>query len=174
VAEGLAYPCGLVRGTGGMLLASEAWRHRLLRLDGGAVEPVLADLPAYPGRITAAADGGYWIALFAPRNQLVEFVLREHRYRERMLERIDPAFWIAPLAAERRQLPRAHPGRGPQEAQYHEALGADLVLWPPPRLRCCRPAFGQLPQPGRRPRPWRHLDLRDRSPAVGRGQGIGG
>jgi hypothetical protein len=96
LAEGLAYPAGLARGAGETILVSEAWRHRLLHLDGGVLESVLADLPAYPGRITAAAAGGYWVALFAPRNQLVEFVLREHRYRERMLERIDPAYWIAP------------------------------------------------------------------------------
>ena len=37
-----------------------------------------------------------WLALFAPRNQLVEFVLREDDYRRRMIETIDPAFWIAP------------------------------------------------------------------------------
>jgi len=96
LAEGLAFPAGLARGAGETVLVSEAWRHRLLRLDGSALAPVLADLPAYPGRITASAAGGYWVALFAPRNQLVEFVLREHRYRQRMLERIDPAYWIAP------------------------------------------------------------------------------
>jgi hypothetical protein len=96
IAEGLAYPAGLARGAGETVLVSEAWRHRLQQLEGGKLEPVLADLPAYPGRITAAVAGGYWVALFAPRNQLVELVLREHRYRERMLERIDPAFWIAP------------------------------------------------------------------------------
>ena len=38
--------------------------------------PVLADLPAYPGGSALAGDG-YWLALFAPRSQLVEFVLRE-------------------------------------------------------------------------------------------------
>ena len=42
-----------------------------------APQAVLSDLPAYPGRIAPARDGGFWLALFAPRNQLVEFVLRE-------------------------------------------------------------------------------------------------
>jgi hypothetical protein len=104
LAEGLAFPCGLAPAGGNALLVSEAWRHRLLRLglDGGGREgaglaaTVLGDLPAYPGRLTAARDGGYWLALFAPRNQLVEFVLREHGYRRRMLARIDPDYWIAP------------------------------------------------------------------------------
>jgi hypothetical protein len=104
LAEGLGFPCGLAPAGGNALLVSEAWRHRLLRLgfDGGGLDrtapatTVLGDLPAYPGRLTAARGGGYWLALFAPRNQLVEFVLREHGYRRRMLARIDPDYWIAP------------------------------------------------------------------------------
>jgi hypothetical protein len=55
----------------------------------------LADLPGYPGRI-AAAEGGYWLALFAPRSQLVELVLREPRYRRRMLAEVPQPYWIAP------------------------------------------------------------------------------
>ena len=51
--------------------------------------------PAYPGRIAPAADG-YWLALFAPRSQLVEFVLREPAYRKRMMAEVPQPFWIAP------------------------------------------------------------------------------
>lgn len=99
LAERLAFPCGLARGGGGAVLVSEAWRHRLIAI--GADQPgppreVLGDLPAYPGHLSAAEDGGLWMALFAPRNQLVEFVLREPAYRRRMVETIDPAYWIAP------------------------------------------------------------------------------
>ena len=61
-----------------------------------APQAVLSDLPAYPGRIAPARDGGFWLALFAPRNQLVEFVLREDDYRRRMIDTVDPNFWIAP------------------------------------------------------------------------------
>lgn len=97
LADGLGFPAGLADGGDGSLLVSEAWRHRLVRIAGkGAPAEALGDLPAYPGAIAPAADGGFWLALFAPRNQLVEFVLGERRYCERMMERIDPDYWIAP------------------------------------------------------------------------------
>jgi len=96
LARNLAFPYGLALGAGGTVLASEAWRHRVVALEGGKPRAVLADLPAYPSRIAAATGGGFWLALFAPRNQLIEFVLREEAYRSRMVSTIDPAYWIAP------------------------------------------------------------------------------
>jgi hypothetical protein len=98
LARDLAFPYGLAAGPGGSLLVSEAWRHRVIAIDPAAAKPprtVLLDLPAYPARIVPDADG-YWLALFAPRNQLVEFVLREEGYRRKMISGIDPAYWIAP------------------------------------------------------------------------------
>jgi hypothetical protein len=95
VQRGLAWPAGLAV-DGEALVVSEAWRHRLVRLDAGRRQQVLhADLPGYPGRL-AAADGGSWLAVFAPRTQLVEFVLREPAYRRRMVAEVPSPFWIAP------------------------------------------------------------------------------
>jgi hypothetical protein len=99
LAKGLAFPTGLARAADGRLLVSEAWRHRVVAVDMGetsAPQTVLSDLPAYPGRIAPARDDGFWLALFAPRNQLVEFVLRENTYRRTMIDTVDPKFWIAP------------------------------------------------------------------------------
>ena len=99
LAEGLAFPTGLARKGDGRLLVSEAWLHRVLAVDpqkGGPPKPLLSDLPAYPGRIASTSKDGFWLCLFAPRNQLVEFVLRENAYRRRMIDAVDPAFWIAP------------------------------------------------------------------------------
>jgi hypothetical protein len=99
LAKGLAFPTGLARTEDDRLLVSEAWLHRVLAFPqggGNASQVLLSDLPAYPGRIAPARDGGFWLALFAPRNQLVEFVLREDKYRRRMIEGLDPKFWIAP------------------------------------------------------------------------------
>jgi ribose transport system permease protein len=99
LGENLAFPTGLAQAPAGRLHVSEAWMHRILAFETAAMSaprPLLSDLPAYSGRIAPAPHGGFWLALFAPRNQLVEFVLREDGYRRRMIDTVDPQFWIAP------------------------------------------------------------------------------
>lgn len=97
VANGLAGPAGLAI-DGGQLVLSEAWKHQLVRLDParpGKRQVLYSDLPGYPGRLSPAADG-YWLALFAPRSQLVEFVLREPAYRKRMMAEVPQPYWVSP------------------------------------------------------------------------------
>ncbi len=97
IADDLAWPAGLVVAED-RLVASEAWRHRLIALpltDAPRLQVLAADLPFYPGRIAPASDG-WWLAGFAPRSQLVEFVLREKAYRRRMLAEVPQEFWVAP------------------------------------------------------------------------------
>jgi hypothetical protein len=99
LASHLAFPNGLLLREGGRIAVSEAWRHRLLDFPTrkrGAPRVLLDDLPGYPGRLSPAADGGAWLSVFAPRSQLVEFVLREDRYRHWMMQSIEPAHWIGP------------------------------------------------------------------------------
>ena len=95
--SGLAWPNGLAA-TGATLWYSESWRHRLqeVPLSGGSPRTVLHNLPGYPARIAADGNGGWWLAVFAVRTQLLEFVLRERAYREEMLASVDPRYWIAP------------------------------------------------------------------------------
>jgi hypothetical protein len=98
IAGDLAYPYGLID-EGDSVVVSESWRSALTRIFPGAsrrAAPVLEGLPAYPARLSRGADGAIWLALFAPRSQLVEFVLSEDRYRRRMIEEIDPDYWLAP------------------------------------------------------------------------------
>jgi hypothetical protein len=96
LADGLAFPYGLMV-DGASVLVTEAWRHRILRIpEGGRPAPVLAKLAGYPARLVPAAAGGAWLALFAPRNRLIEFVLGEDRYRREMMRWVDRAHWIAP------------------------------------------------------------------------------
>ncbi|MEW9837243.1 hypothetical protein [Mesorhizobium marinum] len=96
VAGGLAFPYGLLPSEGGIVV-SESWRHRLARIDAaGNVSTVIGHLPGYPARLSPTADGGAWLAVFAPRNRLIEFVLQETRYRQEMIDTVPSQFWIAP------------------------------------------------------------------------------
>ena len=99
LASGLGFPNGLVVDDRARLLVGESWKHRIVALDlQGSSTPgvVLGDLPAYPARLSRASDGGFWVALFAPRNQLVEFVLQEDDYRNAMMAEVEPDAWVAP------------------------------------------------------------------------------
>jgi len=105
LANGLSFPNGiLLDEAGGRAIVAESWQHRLqaLPLAGGAPAPVLAKLPGYPARLAPAADGGAWLALFAPRNRLIEFVLLEDEYRADMIREVPREFWIAPALASGR------------------------------------------------------------------------
>ncbi|MBL1419005.1 MAG: hypothetical protein COC24_000695 [Alphaproteobacteria bacterium] len=97
ILEGLAYPAGLVIDEEN-LVYTEAWKHQIVSVDisgKGEAHVIYADLPGYPSRIIKA-DDGYWLAIFAPRSQLVEYVLRETAYCKRMVKEIPQAYWIAP------------------------------------------------------------------------------
>lgn len=100
IASGLAFPSGIIVSKD-RVFVSEAWRHRVLSMaiDGSHQQITLGSLPAYPGRIAPASEGGFWLGMFAPRNPLVEFVLKEDEYRRRMIETIEPDYWIAPSLA---------------------------------------------------------------------------
>lgn len=103
VAGDLAFPYGLDP-LGRDVLVSESWRHQLIRFDGatGRRSTVLTHLPGYPARLSPARDGGAWLALFAPRNRLIEFVLQETHYRQDMIDQVPPDYWIAPALASSR------------------------------------------------------------------------
>jgi hypothetical protein len=128
VADALAYPHGIACTQDGSLLISESWRHRLLRIEpDGTRAIVFDDLPGYPGRLTLdAARGNFWLNVFAPRRQLIEFVLRERAYRERMMREIDPAHWLAPSL---------HPPRSHLETLQYGCIRqlGELKPWAPVR-----------------------------------------
>jgi len=97
LAGELAFPYGILVQQQ-HIIVSESWRHRLVAIprEGGALQPLLTELPGYPARLSPAADGGAWLALFAPRNRLIEFVLLEDDYRAAMMQEIARPHWIAP------------------------------------------------------------------------------
>lgn len=125
----LGFPYGLAQFSRSTILISEAWRHRVILLDLARPlfsEVMLGDLPGYPSRIAAAEEGGYWLSIFAARTQLVEFVLRERRYRERMIREIDPEFWVAPALSSGLSFLEPLQGGGVKQ------MGI-LKPWAPPR-----------------------------------------
>jgi hypothetical protein len=102
LARGLAFPHGIaLLDEGTTLVIAESWRHRVVRIDlqksthEEKQQTLLDDLPGYPARISSASDG-YWLAVFAPRGQLIELVLKEKAYRERMMANVPPEYWVAP------------------------------------------------------------------------------
>lgn len=101
--DGLAYPNGVLPEAGGeSLVLTLSWTHSLVRYRLGASEPnarpetLIANMPGYPARIAPAGAGGYWLALFAMRTQLVELVLREKAFKREMMRCVDPELWIRP------------------------------------------------------------------------------
>jgi len=102
VVQGLAFPNGLLadRDT---VIVSESWQHRVLRIaPNGTQKPILEKLPGYPAKLAPAGDGGVWLALFAPRNRLIEFTLLEDAYRMQMMRDVPREYWIAPALASGR------------------------------------------------------------------------
>lgn len=95
LADGLHHAFG-VGSLNGQLWFSESWRHRVCRLDQDGPKRLLQDLPGYPSRLTPASGGGWWLTVFVCRTQLVEFVLREDTYRQRMVASMPPELWVAP------------------------------------------------------------------------------
>jgi hypothetical protein len=94
----LAFPGGIAA-THETLIVAESWKHRILRFDrssGRMLDSPLSDFPGYPGPLSRDGRGGFLMSATAPRSQLVEFILRERKFRQRMLTEIEPRFWIAP------------------------------------------------------------------------------
>jgi len=99
ISSGLAFPYGAMPMRDGSTAISESWRHRVVGIgaaSGGGLETILGDLPGYPSRMAKAADGGFWLTLFAPRRQLFELVLIEDDFRREMVSSIDASEWIGP------------------------------------------------------------------------------
>ncbi len=126
LARNLAWPAGVMEEAGGSVIVSEAWRHQLVRLGGNAApEVVLADLPGYPSRLLSTQHGPL-LVVFAARNPLHEFVLREKAFRVRMVAEVPEEYWLAPALSS---------GRSPKEPLQLGGVKQMGVMkpWAPPR-----------------------------------------
>lgn len=129
VADGLNWPAGVaVSQDGRELLFTESWSHRLSALPrgGGARRDIVRNFAGYPARIAADATGGYWMAFFGMRTQLIEFVLRERSFCESMMAKVPRELWIGP------SLEGSFDYREPTQIGRIKKLGIQKP-WAPPR-----------------------------------------
>lgn len=100
IASKLGFPFGVaVLHKTREILVSECWRCRVIKVSidrKDSVQTVLSDLQGYPARLFQTGGEKTMLCVFAPRNRLVEFVLKENEYRQRMTETVEPEHWIAP------------------------------------------------------------------------------
>ncbi len=126
LASGMQYAFGVCE-VGNDVWASESWRHAPMVVGRtGKRVPATDELPGYPSRMSASSRGGVWLTCFTLRTQLVEFVLREKTYRKRMVEEIDPAYWIAPA------LNSGNTFMEPMQGAQLKMMGI-VKPWAPPR-----------------------------------------
>ncbi|MEX2113840.1 MAG: SMP-30/gluconolactonase/LRE family protein, partial [Pirellulales bacterium] len=82
------------------LLINETYRYRIQRhwLKGpkaGETEELLDNLPGFPDNITAASDGGFWLALFTIRNDQAEW-LSPRPFAKGVLAKLPRFLWPKP------------------------------------------------------------------------------
>lgn len=129
LADGLSWPSGVVVSHDEQdVLVAEAWKHCLTayRRTGGAPRLLVKNFAGYPARIVRGANRDYWLAFFALRTHLTEFVLRERGFRERMMEKVPPQLWIGP------SLGGSFDYREPNQIGRIKKLGIQKP-WAPPR-----------------------------------------
>jgi hypothetical protein len=129
IAGGLNWPAGVaVAHDGGSVLVTESWPHRLSTYDmsGRGRRVLVKNFTGYPGRIVQGDNDDYWIAFFALRTQLTEFVLREHAFRTRMMANVPPHLWVGP------SLGGTFDYREPTQIGRIKKLGIQKP-WAPPR-----------------------------------------
>ncbi len=86
----------------------------------------MKNFTGYPARIVRGAGGYYWLAFFALRTQLTEFILREHAFRTKMMANVPPHLWVGPT------LGGAFDYREPTQIGRIKKLGIQKP-WAPPR-----------------------------------------
>ena len=120
LAKNLAWPAGISNFIDGQICVSEAWEHRICfykfnkeEFTLSLLQQKLDKLPAYHGKLFFdLKKNQIWVSFFAPRNQLVEFVLKEDEYRNKMINQIPEDLWISPTyrSGKSMQEPLQHSG----------------------------------------------------------------
>ncbi len=104
LVDALSWPAGaVVSHDENEVLVTEAWSHKLCAVKryGGERRYLVDNYAGYPGRIARGVTNDYWLAFFAIRSQLIDFVLRERDYCDRMMTEVPPAFWVGPALSSK-------------------------------------------------------------------------
>jgi hypothetical protein len=129
LADNLDWPAGVVVSHDQKsLFVAESWAHRLTEYHRLSGQPrvMVKNFAGYPSRMSRASGGGYWLAFFALRTQLTEFILREHGFRTRMMTDVPQHLWAGP------SLGGAFDPREPTQIGRIKKLGIQKP-WAPPR-----------------------------------------
>jgi sugar lactone lactonase YvrE len=129
VADGLDWPGGVaVTHDEKSICVTESWSHRLSEFErsGGKPRVIAKNFAGYPSRIVRGTNRDYWLAFFALRTQLTEFILREHAFRARMMANVPPHLWVGPT------LGGTFDYREPTQIGRIKKLGIQKP-WAPPR-----------------------------------------
>jgi hypothetical protein len=173
IAGDLAYPYGLID-EGDSVVVAESWRSALTRIFRGASQrtaPVLEGLPAYPARMSRAADGSIWLALFCAA-QAARRVRADRRPLPPAHDRGNRSGLLAGARPSRRPVAaRANPAGRRPAARRAEAVVAEPVLRARGASRRRLSSGRQLPQPGERSPARRHVLPRVRAMRLFRRQG---
>jgi Strictosidine synthase len=103
VVDRLAWPGGVTLAHDeSSVLVPEAWAHGLSSYarTNWAPQKLVKNFAGYPCRIVRGANRDYWIAFFALRTQLTEFVLREDGFRTRMMAEVPQKLWVGPTLGD--------------------------------------------------------------------------
>lgn len=104
VYKGLSWPAGaVVSHNQEEVWVTEAWAHKLCAVNraSGELRYIIDNYAGYPWRITQGAYGDYWLAFFALRSQLIDFVLRERDYCDKMMAQVPPEYWVGPALSSK-------------------------------------------------------------------------
>ena len=125
LCAGLAWANGVAVAEDGasvLVVETSAYRVRRVWLRGprmGENEIVVANLPGFPDGINRDGKGGYWLALPAPRDALVD-ALHPHPWLKRVILRL-PA-WMQPAPQRYGLIMHLDPGGRPIES-FHDPAG---------------------------------------------------
>ena len=128
VSDGMGWPAGVCGASSGSLLVATSFDYTISTLnpETGEGEPIVSNLPFYPGRLRSSSGDGCWVAAPYVRNRGTELLLSEREFVAEMVRTIEPSGWLVP------RLRSDRPHTDALQIGQLRVLGV-LKPWAPPR-----------------------------------------